>query len=345
MDSRSVPIFALMIFVVLSLFLSFTLPIENDAVNLTQDVILSNFARKNATAHYITYVTYDDDGPFPMTGSDTHYLVLGDGACTASNVATDTDCWSHSSGGAGGAGVPGSSNPVILNGSSGAGTAIQNAAFVSLSFNMTGFTGTWDTGSFSFTSGTTTFDGTFDMNGSVVSLGAVSFLSSSKMDMATATITSTGGYTNASTQTANWTSGTSTWNFTNTNNFTITTSSTLYAASIREWYNVTMESPNATLRLWTLSGDVRMNNLTIQDSGAGTNKTSFSIGAAGNEAWVEGNLSVNSWGTASGTGGTWRVDGDLNVASNGLFTGSAYTNYHLYGDLTVAAGGSSGDFT
>jgi hypothetical protein len=52
--------------------------------------------------------------PVVATASDTHFLVAADAACTATTIDTDADCWSHTSGGAGGAGVPGSGNAVVV---------------------------------------------------------------------------------------------------------------------------------------------------------------------------------------------------------------------------------------
>src|SRR3989304_7592016 len=48
-------------------------------------------------------------GRASATGTDTHYLVP-DASCTTTTVASDADCWSHSSGGIGGVGVPGPAN-------------------------------------------------------------------------------------------------------------------------------------------------------------------------------------------------------------------------------------------
>lgn len=61
--------------------------------------------------------------PPPPTGGDDRYLVLDDAACVAAGEDfEDADCWADTSGGAGGAGVPSSSNDCLLDANSGSGT-------------------------------------------------------------------------------------------------------------------------------------------------------------------------------------------------------------------------------
>ena len=66
------------------------------------------------------------------------YWVGGTGNWNGSNTAN----WSATSGGAGGASVPISSDAVYLNGNSGAGTVTIGASVVANGFDTTGFTGT-----------------------------------------------------------------------------------------------------------------------------------------------------------------------------------------------------------
>lgn len=101
------------------------------------------------------YPTAGWAGPFypqlrPLTAADTHFLVA-DAACTTTTIATDADCWSHTSGGAGGAGVPGSGNAARLDAGSGAGAFTVDANMSAASWVQTGFTGTINMGSFTLT--------------------------------------------------------------------------------------------------------------------------------------------------------------------------------------------------
>jgi PKD domain-containing protein len=66
--------------------------------------------------------------------TDDHFLVMNDVACTIANLATDGDCWSHTSGGAGGAGVPGPGNDAFLDGNSGVGVGNIDADLSALSW-------------------------------------------------------------------------------------------------------------------------------------------------------------------------------------------------------------------
>jgi len=112
------------------------------------------------------------------TGSDTHFLVSLDAGCTVTAIATDAGCWSHTSGGAGGAGVPSFNNPTRADVNSGSGAVTQDAAITTVSLNMSGYTGTWNTGNFNLDIGITGFalgsywwqEGTFNAGSSQLTL-------------------------------------------------------------------------------------------------------------------------------------------------------------------------------
>ena len=89
------------------------------------------------------------------------YLVLNDGGCTTTAIATDADCWSGSSGGAGGAGVPVAGDNVFMDASSGVGTGTLDAVMdiTTGTFNSTGFAGTFNLGRTFINSGTFTHAG------------------------------------------------------------------------------------------------------------------------------------------------------------------------------------------
>jgi len=111
-------------------------------------------------------------GSARATGADTHYLVA-DAACTTTAISTDADCWSHNSGGAGGAGVLGTGNTAALDAGSGAGTFAPDAAMNVGVWNMTGFTGTLNMGTNTLTvNGNLTLAGTFNGNTSTVVFAA-----------------------------------------------------------------------------------------------------------------------------------------------------------------------------
>lgn len=56
-----------------------------------------------------------------VSAAANFYLVAGDAACTATNLGTDADCWSAASGGAGGAGIPGATDTIVIDANSNAG--------------------------------------------------------------------------------------------------------------------------------------------------------------------------------------------------------------------------------
>ena len=73
------------------------------------------------------------------------YWVGGTGTWDAS----DTTHWSASSGGAGGASVPGSSDAALLDGSAGGGTVTLGYSPTLISIQMGAFTGTFNDGGYS----------------------------------------------------------------------------------------------------------------------------------------------------------------------------------------------------
>ncbi len=111
--------------------------------------------------------------PSAATPTDVHYLVLNDPACTPTAIATDAGCWSHTSGGPGGAGIPGIGNGVKLDSLSGAGTGVLDADLsvaewcASSDCGGTNYLGAIDTGGFGlrvngdFWNGGTFIDNTF----------------------------------------------------------------------------------------------------------------------------------------------------------------------------------------
>jgi len=112
------------------------------------------------------------DWLFGTASAANRYLVLGDGACTTTALGTDAGCWSATSGGAGGAGVPTSADATFADAASGAGAGTQDAAIAFASFTGTGFTGTWNTGNFAFTSsGAVAIDGTWNLGSSTFTIG------------------------------------------------------------------------------------------------------------------------------------------------------------------------------
>lgn len=130
------------------------------------------------------------------TAIDTHFLVPSAAGCTTTAIATDADCWSHSAGGAGGAGVPGTGNAASTQ-SAGATAVTQDAALSprSLVLSSTGWSGTWNTGNFDLT----TFNGalavaagTFNAGSSLVTVGGGLQISGGTFNAQTSTIDITG---------------------------------------------------------------------------------------------------------------------------------------------------------
>jgi len=74
--------------------------------------------------------------------TDTHFLVMDDAGCAPAITIIDADCWSHTSGGAGGAGVPVDGNRAVLDSASGAGTGELDSSITVDEWSMVGFTGT-----------------------------------------------------------------------------------------------------------------------------------------------------------------------------------------------------------
>ena len=164
------------------------------------------------------------------------YLVLGDPGCTPSAIATDTGCWSATTGGAGGASVPGPGDRAVADDLSGSGTATQDAAMSVASLLINGNDATiitWNTGGFSFSTSSSpallcTYSlciangGRFEATSSTISTGSVTvsddnaaFRSWIKMGSSTWTIVGTAagaGLVNtwADGSTTGWDAGTST---------------------------------------------------------------------------------------------------------------------------------------
>lgn len=99
--------------------------------------------------------------PAAATASDDHFAVPGDALCTDINMHTDADCWSHTSGGAGGAGVPGPANRAIFDGNSvGDGSQLFGAGGSVLELCMS-----------NSCHGGTSFSGSINFNGIAVGTG------------------------------------------------------------------------------------------------------------------------------------------------------------------------------
>ena len=73
------------------------------------------------------------------------FLVSGAIGCTTTNIFGDADCWSLTSGGLGGAGIPDNDDTVLFDANSGAGTVNSGVSFagVSSDFTTTGYLGTF----------------------------------------------------------------------------------------------------------------------------------------------------------------------------------------------------------
>jgi hypothetical protein len=78
------------------------------------------------------------------------YLVMNDANCVLTQISTNQNCWSLSSGGAGGAGLPTTSTALFMNGASGSGVGTLNGNINALSVDTTGFTGTIAVGTYLF---------------------------------------------------------------------------------------------------------------------------------------------------------------------------------------------------
>ena len=116
--------------------------------------------------------------PASATALDSHFLVPADAGCTTTAVATDADCWSHTQGGAGGAGVPGTGNFETSVGS-GTATVTQDAAMILRAFTQTVPPSviTWNTGGFALTArnNLVVAGGTFNAGASTITIGGNDF--------------------------------------------------------------------------------------------------------------------------------------------------------------------------
>ena len=116
--------------------------------------------------------------PASATAADTHFLVPAAVGCTTTAIATDADCWSHTQGGAGGAGAPVTGNFATTVGS-GTATVTQDAAMTvrSLSLTVAPSVITWNTGGFALTvrNNLVTAGGTFNAGASTITIGGNDF--------------------------------------------------------------------------------------------------------------------------------------------------------------------------
>lgn len=120
---------------------------------------------------------------------NSHYLVLDDAGCNPLAIGSDPNCWSATSGGAGGFGVPGPTDKALLDAASGAGLGSIDPDMTVLAWCMrttcNGGTGTF-TGTIILDSSARTLTisgavgaegftlgGTFDLNGGTVTLNEV----------------------------------------------------------------------------------------------------------------------------------------------------------------------------
>ena len=192
------------------------------------------------------WVTISDPPLRPLTTTDTHYLVA-DAACTVTAIATDADCWSHTSGGAGGAGVPGSGNAAISDASSGAGSFTVDANMNVASWAMTGFTGTLNMGATTLTvNGSLTLAGTFNRNTSTVVFAATGTLTmtANNIDRSLYNMTINTGVTVTNATNGSWVSN------------LLTVNGTLVAAS-----------PSPAQRIINVSGEVATTPVVIGAAG------------------------------------------------------------------------------
>lgn len=188
---------------------------------------------------------------------------------TANWDAATTTNWSATSGGAGGASVPGTSDDVFFNASSGGGTCTVTATQSVLSININGYTGTLDTNG-----QTITTSGTFNLGSGgtrALTLGA------STLNVDTWTVGSSSGLT--------FTKGTSTINVTGSSSFSGSNLS----------YNTLNFTPPADVTIQTLGG-WDCDDLTVTCNASGT--LIFEIGQS---------FAANVTATFNGFGDTKRI--------------------------------------
>jgi hypothetical protein len=203
---------------------------------------------------------------FGRAAAADQYLVLGDGGCTVTAIATDAGCWAASSGGAGGTGPPAAGDNIIADAASGAGTGTFDASLdiTTGTVNTTGFTGTIALATFTLTNtGTITHDGgTITSGAGGIDGGAMTMSSGAPTAIVTITgagtwrlnsltIQAGGTFTAASatiTMDGNWDSSAGTFTFgTSTVVMNATANLTTVASSgASTFYNLTISASTTT---------------------------------------------------------------------------------------------------
>jgi len=230
--------------------------------------------------------------------------------------------WALTSGGAGGASVPTSSDDVFFDAASGAITCTQTAGISFLSINFTGFTGTFAS------SGATTISA----NGNITFGSGMTITSTANLSVnATATITSNGkiwtgnlniGATITITLVGNWTvaslsSGGS--------NAILNGNSLNVLGSITMTQNMASGTTNINLTgtgTWSGSGTIK-NNLTINTSGT--------ITISGSVAFNTGTLTYTA-GTVVTTGSTLTIAASTTLNTSGII----WNNINFTANSTIA---------
>ncbi|TLZ77759.1 MAG: hypothetical protein E6K08_02580 [Methanobacteriota archaeon] len=299
---------------------------------------------------------------FTMLGSDPTMQVSLGAPCAANRYWVqgngnwnDTNHWSGFSGGGFGCSVPGSSNAVFFDGSSGSATVTINANASMASLNTTGFSGTIAIGVYDVSiggnviqAGGTITIGASNGNGLAVN-GSLTLSGTASIQMSGASNGSVSGNVTISSPTAFIAFGSGTWtvigswsNSSSSNSWAAGTGTVVFAAgspqvmtfgnlTISEFYDIQIRPPAATTFTMATNG--------LQWSGTLTLSSNATLVTA-NLALTGGNLIVGNG--AALTAGTSAV-GVANVAMTGGTSGTitASGSWTVSGNWDTSGAGSA----
>lgn len=177
----------------------------------------------------------------------------------------DTAKWSTTSGGAGGASVPGTADAAFFDANSGGGTCTINTAATPLSITTTGFTGTiTQAATMTMTGALTHNNGTWNFAGYALSVGSLTVGASGSFNLGASVLSITSGNLSiAAGGTKNF--GTSDIQFTGSTNRTLTC-----PTSAGSFYKLTLNVFTGAGYNVTLGSSIRVTNLlTVGRGGAG----------------------------------------------------------------------------
>jgi hypothetical protein len=282
-----------------------------------------------------------------MTGraqAASRFLVLGGAGCVVTQIATNTGCWSTTSGGASGASVPGAADDFIADGASGSGTGTLNGAMSFTNLTMTAFGGTVDANTFNFT-----------ISGNV-NIGA-----SAALKLGSGTHTIAGLWTNNSTASANWSPGTGTLSVTNMTGGTMTFAGA--NLSVNEFNNIKFARNVAAPATFTMStrGLKWGGLLTITDTLSLTTLATSDLPLTGGNITIDnlGSMAANAStvsvvnvllagqtaGVLTLTTGQWTVSGNWDSSNTGAMFNAGSSTVTMTGSIrTVSLNDSTHGF-